>query len=176
MALRETDRPGDRPCVGQPAPGPGGRRPGPVHALHAAKRAPGPPRPAAGAGAGGSAHRVRSSGTDETRQATPGTSTSWSTCCSGTRHTDGPLWRHLAHFGATGYNATTGALITSYFEQGDASQVDRLLWLESERLAFGLDAITPANVALERDLVWSEHELRADRTEAAREGALLDAL
>ncbi len=94
----------------------------------------------------------------------------------GTRHTDGPLWRHLAHFGATGYNATTGALITSYFEQGDASQVDRLLWLESERLAFGLDAITPANVALERDLVWSEHELRADRTEAAREGALLDAL
>ena len=98
----------------------------------------------------------------------------------GTRHTAGPVWRQFASFGVDTYNASTGAYATSFFAQGDGSQVERLLWIESERMAFGLDAITPSNVELERDLVWSEHGLRdGGAAELARDdgyAALLAAL
>jgi zinc protease len=67
----------------------------------------------------------------------------------------------LERMGAQGANAATHPDWTSYFAVVPASQLPVVLWLESERMGFTLEAMTKAGFALERDVVLSERRERA---------------
>lgn len=80
----------------------------------------------------------------------------------GTRHTNGSVFQRLRAFGVDHVNGFTAAERTTYVTAAASAQLARLLWLEGDRLAFGLDAMTDENVARERTIVWREHTERID--------------
>jgi zinc protease len=71
-------------------------------------------------------------------------------------------WERLIRYAASGTNALTGADGISFFEFGPPSRLDWLLDLEVARLADPLAGITPAALALERQIVGVEDALRED--------------
>lgn len=78
----------------------------------------------------------------------------------GTRHTNGSVFERLRAFGIDHVNGFTGAERTSYVTATTSTQLARVLWLEGDRLAFGLDAMTHENVGRERAIVWRENTER----------------
>lgn len=81
----------------------------------------------------------------------------------GSRHTyRAGAWEHLYAARALGANATTGARSTDYFATAPAENLERLLWLESDRMGFMRGQVTRSEVALSRDVVAAELKIHQD--------------
>jgi zinc protease len=91
----------------------------------------------------------------------------------GTRHTHGSTTHRLRAFGIARANGFTQAERTAYVTSATSSQLSRVLWLEGDRLAFGLDAMTEGNVERERAIVWREHVERVGLSPFTAANALL---
>lgn len=88
-----------------------------------------------------------------------------------TRHAAAGLLQSIDALGASSYNGTTSVNATRYYATVSSEALERALYYESERMAFGLDAITPAWLAHEQDIVCSEY---ADRDGDSPTGSLFD--
>ena len=64
--------------------------------------------------------------------------------------------RLLEAAGATGLNGTTDFDRTNYFQTVPANQIELALWLESDRMGYLLDSMTPKTVDAQRDVVKNE--------------------
>jgi zinc protease len=74
-----------------------------------------------------------------------------------TRHVpDGGFFRHLESAGAIRINGATFIDSTYFFEFVPANALERVLWLESERMGYLAEAITPAALQAEREIVNHE--------------------
>lgn len=70
------------------------------------------------------------------------------------------FFRPLEDVGATGMNGTTNGDRTNYFATVPAPALDRLLWLESDRMGHLLGAIDQATLDEQRDVVKNEKRQR----------------
>ena len=59
-------------------------------------------------------------------------------------------------------NGTTSADRTNYFQTAPSNQLEKLLWLEADRLGFLLDAVTQEKFEVQRDTVKNERAQRVD--------------
>jgi len=59
-------------------------------------------------------------------------------------------------------NGTTNTDRTNYFETVPANQLEKMLWLESDRMGFLLDAVTQEKFEVQRDTVKNERGQRMD--------------
>ena len=59
-------------------------------------------------------------------------------------------------------NGTTNVDRTNYFQTVPSNQLERMLWLEADRMGFFLDAITQENFENQRDVVKNERGQRVD--------------
>jgi zinc protease len=78
----------------------------------------------------------------------------------GTAAAPGDVLSRLDAWGAVEYNGETGDDFTRYYEVVPRAALERVLWLEAERLAHGIDAIDDAAVEQQRRVVDRERELR----------------
>jgi predicted Zn-dependent peptidase len=72
---------------------------------------------------------------------------------------DVPDDRHIAmleEVGATGLNGTTSFDRTNYFETVPSHHLETALWLESDRMGFLLDKLTPESLETQRQVVMNE--------------------
>ena len=65
-----------------------------------------------------------------------------------------------SQLGAVDMNATTSFDTTDYFAVVPSAHLEQALWIESRRLAIGLDPIVPAAALEERSVLLREYELR----------------
>ncbi|AGC41364.1 peptidase, m16 family protein [Myxococcus stipitatus DSM 14675] len=73
----------------------------------------------------------------------------------------------LEQLGATDLNGTTSFDRTNYFETVPTHHLETALWMESDRMGFLLDALTPEKLATQKEVVKNE---RRQGTEAAPYG------
>ncbi|MFL5347552.1 MAG: M16 family metallopeptidase [Hyalangium sp.] len=73
----------------------------------------------------------------------------------------------LEQLGATDLNGTTSFDRTNYFETVPSNHLETALWLESDRMGFLLDTLTPEKLETQREVVKNE---RRQGTEAAPYG------
>jgi zinc protease len=66
------------------------------------------------------------------------------------------IWKYLEGAGASFINGTTDFDRTNYLEDLPSNQLETALWLESDRMGFLLDKITPASLANQQDVVRNE--------------------
>ena len=59
-------------------------------------------------------------------------------------------------------NGTTSTDRTNYFETAPANQLEKMLWLEADRMGFLLDAVTQEKFEVQRDTVKNERGQRID--------------
>ena len=59
-------------------------------------------------------------------------------------------------------NGTTNTDRTNYFETAPANQLEKLLWLEADRMGFLLDAVTQEKFEVQRETVKNERGQRVD--------------
>ncbi len=59
-------------------------------------------------------------------------------------------------------NGTTNADRTNYFETVPANQLEKMLWLEADRMGFFLDAVTQEKFEVQRETVKNERGQRVD--------------
>lgn len=59
-------------------------------------------------------------------------------------------------------NGTTNSDRTNYFETAPANQLEKLLWLEADRMGFLLDAVTQEKFEVQRETVKNERGQRVD--------------
>ncbi|MCP3063427.1 insulinase family protein [Myxococcus sp. K38C18041901] len=78
----------------------------------------------------------------------------------------------LEQLGATDLNGTTSFDRTNYFETVPTHHLETALWLESDRMGFLLDAMTPEKLATQKEVVKNE---RRQGTEAAPYGLAREA-
>ncbi|WP_163868644.1 M16 family metallopeptidase [Myxococcus eversor] len=78
----------------------------------------------------------------------------------------------LEQLGATDINGTTSFDRTNYFETVPTHHLETALWLESDRMGFLLDALTPEKLATQREVVKNE---RRQGTETAPYGLAREA-
>ena len=90
-----------------------------------------------------------------------------------TRHAPEGLLLETERADATYYNGLTGVDQTVYFAVAPAGSLERLLWVESERMAFALDGVDADALAHERHVVTNEYH---QRTTASRLGDLRHAM
>ncbi len=62
----------------------------------------------------------------------------------------------LEQLGATGLNGTTSFDRTNYFETVPTHHLETALWLESDRMGFLLDKVTPESLETQRQVVMNE--------------------
>jgi len=62
----------------------------------------------------------------------------------------------LEQLGATDLNGTTSFDRTNYFETVPTNHLETALWLESDRMGFLLDALTPEKLATQKEVVKNE--------------------
>lgn len=60
------------------------------------------------------------------------------------------------------YNGTTGYDRTNYFETVPANQLEKMLWLESDRMGFLLDSVSQRKFEIQRDTVKNERAQSVD--------------
>jgi predicted Zn-dependent peptidase len=88
----------------------------------------------------------------------------------GSRHVaPGAFARLLDQVGATGMNGTTTTDATSYFETVPPERLELALWLESDRMGYGVDRLDEAGLARARAEVLNE---RRERVNEAGLGAV----
>jgi len=66
------------------------------------------------------------------------------------------FWKYMEGAGASFINGTTDFDRTNYMEDVPSNQLETALWLESDRMGFLLDRITPASLANQQDVVRNE--------------------
>jgi zinc protease len=77
------------------------------------------------------------------------------------RHVPAPgAWALLERFGATEMQGVTQLTWTKYWCVIPARQLENALWIESDRMAFGLEKIDQQNLERERSIVSQELRLR----------------
>src|SRR5213082_1892151 len=74
----------------------------------------------------------------------------------GSKHTGASPIRYLEAAGASDINGTTDFDRTNYFETLPSNQLELALWLESDRMAYLLNAIDHEHLANQRDVVRNE--------------------
>ena len=72
-------------------------------------------------------------------------------------------FKALNEVGATGINGTTNFDRTNYFQTVPTGALERMLWLESDRLTHLLDAIDQAKLDEQRDVVKNEKRQRENQ-------------
>ncbi|MFO0602638.1 MAG: pitrilysin family protein [Polyangiales bacterium] len=77
-----------------------------------------------------------------------------------TRHAPDGLLVEVERADATVFNGITSVDRTRYFAAAPAGSLERLLWIEGERMAFSLDAVTDGSVGHERSVVANEYRQR----------------
>ncbi len=74
----------------------------------------------------------------------------------GSRHVGAEFDRLLESVGATNVNGTTSWDRTNYFETVPREQLELVLWIESDRMAFMLDGLDQERLDVQRDVVKNE--------------------
>ena len=74
---------------------------------------------------------------------------------------DDQHFRIVSESGGT-LNGTTNTDRTNYFQTAPANQLEKLLWLEADRMGFLLDAVTQEKFEVQRDTVKNERGQRVD--------------
>ena len=67
-------------------------------------------------------------------------------------------------------NGTTNSDRTNYFETAPSNQLEKMLWLESDRMGFLLDAVTQKKFEVQRETVKNERGQRVDNRPYGRLG------
>ena len=67
-------------------------------------------------------------------------------------------------------NGTTNSDRTNYFETVPSNQLEKMLWLEADRMGFLLDAVTPEKFENQRETVKNERGQRVDNAPYGRVG------
>ncbi len=75
---------------------------------------------------------------------------------NGSENADGDFFEPLQQVGATGYNGTTNADRTNYFETVPTAALDRVLMLESDRMGYLLGAVTQEKLDNQIGVVQNE--------------------
>ncbi|PJF33005.1 MAG: peptidase M16, partial [Phototrophicales bacterium] len=70
---------------------------------------------------------------------------------------------------------TTNTDRTNYFETVPANQLEKMLWLESDRMGYLLNAVTQEKFEVQRETVKNERGQRVDNQPYGRLGELVDA-
>ena len=82
---------------------------------------------------------------------------------NGSEHHDGEFFEPLEDVGATDMNGTTNVDRTNYFATVPTPALDRLLWLESDRMGHLLGAITQEKLDEQREVVKNEKRQRENQ-------------
>jgi zinc protease len=75
---------------------------------------------------------------------------------NGSENSPGDFFEPLQQIGATDYNGTTSFDRTNYFQTVPAAALDRILWLESDRMGHLLGAVTQEKLDNQRGVVQNE--------------------
>src|SRR5215210_5304111 len=75
---------------------------------------------------------------------------------NGSEHFDDDYFKAVEPLGATDLNGTTNEDRTNYFQNVPVSALDRILWLESDRMGHLLGAIDTARLNEQRGVVQNE--------------------
>lgn len=75
---------------------------------------------------------------------------------NGSENSPGDFFQPLQNMGATDYNGTTWFDRTNYFQTVPTSALDRMLYLESDRMGFLLGAVTQENLTNQIGVVQNE--------------------
>ena len=75
---------------------------------------------------------------------------------NGSEHFNDDFFKALDKIGATDLNGTTSNDRTNYFETVPISALDQVLWLESDRMGYMINAITQAKLDEQRGVVQNE--------------------
>jgi zinc protease len=75
---------------------------------------------------------------------------------NGSEHFDDDYFKAVEPVGATDLNGTTNEDRTNYFQNVPTSALDRILWLESDRMGHLLGAVTQAKLDEQRGVVQNE--------------------
>ncbi len=75
---------------------------------------------------------------------------------NGSEHFNDDYFKALDKLGATDLNGTTSNDRTNYFETVPVSAFDKILWLESDRLGYMVNAISPEKLTEQRGVVQNE--------------------
>jgi zinc protease len=75
---------------------------------------------------------------------------------NGSENSPGDFFEPLQQIGATDYNGTTSFDRTNYFQTVPAAALDRILWLESDRMGYLLGAVTQEKLDNQRGVVQNE--------------------
>lgn len=75
---------------------------------------------------------------------------------NGSEHFDDDYFKALDKIGATDLNGTTNNDRTNYFETVPVSALDRVLWLESDRMGYMVNAISQEKLDEQRGVVQNE--------------------
>jgi zinc protease len=95
----------------------------------------------------------------------------------GSKHVGHEFDRLLESVGATNVNGTTSWDRTNYFQTVPRENLELVLWLESDRMGFLLDALTPERLEVQRDVVKNERRQRYENSPyGASELAMYEAL
>ncbi len=97
----------------------------------------------------------------------------------GSRHVgEKAHFKYLEAAGASDINGTTEFDRTNYFETLPSNELEKALWLESDRMGFLLDTLDQAKLSNQRDVVRNERRQRAKTalTATGRRGAVPPAL
>ncbi|HEX3595838.1 MAG TPA: pitrilysin family protein [Polyangiaceae bacterium] len=82
----------------------------------------------------------------------------------GSKHVGHEFDHLLESVGATNVNGTTSWDRTNYFETVPRQNLELALWLESDRMGFLLDALTPDRLEVQRDVVKNERRQRYENS------------
>jgi zinc protease len=82
----------------------------------------------------------------------------------GSKHVGHEFDRLLESVGATNVNGTTSWDRTNYFETVPRENLELVLWLESDRMGYLLDALTPERLEVQRDVVKNERRQRYENS------------
>lgn len=75
---------------------------------------------------------------------------------NGSEHFNDDYFKLMDQIGATDLNGTTNNDRTNYFENFPTSALDKVLWVESDRMGFMINAIDSAKLAEQRGVVQNE--------------------
>jgi len=75
---------------------------------------------------------------------------------NGSEHFNDDYFKALDKLGATDLNGTTSNDRTNYFETVPVSAFDKILWLESDRMGYMVNAISPEKLTEQRGVVQNE--------------------
>ncbi|NDW15735.1 insulinase family protein [Alteromonas genovensis] len=95
---------------------------------------------------------------------------------NGTENYDDEWFGPLQEAGATGLNGTTNFDRTNYFQTVPTPALDRILWMESDRMGHLLGAVTQEKLDEQRGVVQNEKRQREDQPYGAFLGHAVKAL